>query len=157
MLRNVGSNWVLTLVTIGATYVLTPFVIHVLGPEGYGTWTLITSMTGYIGLLALMLQGIDHLVPKYEIPRYEYGLVTPSEAMHLVNDEGWRISECNADVPGGFAESSELPRLMCEHNTALTTAGDPGVAWARAVSSRVQELATRGTTRRRAKGGTRAK
>jgi len=44
---------VLTLVTIGATYVLTPFVIHVLGPEGYGTWTLITSMTGYIGLLAL--------------------------------------------------------------------------------------------------------
>jgi len=53
LLRNVGSNWVLTLVTIGATYVLTPFVIHVLGPEGYGTWTLITSMTGYIGLLAL--------------------------------------------------------------------------------------------------------
>src|SRR2546426_5092914 len=30
-----------------------PFVIHTLGPEGYGTWTLITSMTGYIGLLAL--------------------------------------------------------------------------------------------------------
>jgi hypothetical protein len=47
----------------------------------------------YIGLLALMLQGIDHLVPKYEIPRYEYRLVTPSEAMHLVNDEGWRVSE----------------------------------------------------------------
>jgi len=53
LLRNVGSNWVLTLVTISATYALTPFVIHVLGPEGYGTWTLITSMTGYIGLLAL--------------------------------------------------------------------------------------------------------
>ena len=53
MLRDVGSNWVLTLVTIAATYVLTPFVIHTLGPEGYGTWTLITSMTGYIGLLAL--------------------------------------------------------------------------------------------------------
>ena len=53
MLRDVGSNWVLTLVTIAATYVLLPFVIHTLGPEGYGTWTLITSMTGYIGLLAL--------------------------------------------------------------------------------------------------------
>jgi len=38
LLRNVGSNWVLTLVTIGATYVLTPFVIHVLGPEGYWPW-----------------------------------------------------------------------------------------------------------------------
>jgi O-antigen/teichoic acid export membrane protein len=53
MLRNIGSNWVLVLVTIGTTYVLTPFIIDTLGEEGYGTWTLITSCTGYIGLLAL--------------------------------------------------------------------------------------------------------
>ena len=53
MLRNVGSNWVVTFAGIAATYVLTPFVIDRLGPEGYGTWTLITSMTGYISLLAL--------------------------------------------------------------------------------------------------------
>ena len=53
MLRNVGSNWVLVLVTIAATYVLTPFLIETLGEEGYGTWTLITSITAYIGLLAL--------------------------------------------------------------------------------------------------------
>jgi O-antigen/teichoic acid export membrane protein len=42
-----------TLVTIAATYVLTPFVIRALGPEGYGTWTLIVSLTGYINLLVL--------------------------------------------------------------------------------------------------------
>jgi O-antigen/teichoic acid export membrane protein len=53
VLRNVGSTWVVTLVTIAATYLLTPFVIHTLGQEGYGIWTLITSMTGYISLLAL--------------------------------------------------------------------------------------------------------
>lgn len=53
MLRNVGSNWVVTLVAMAATYLLTPFVIHRLGQEGYGIWTLITSMTGYISLLAL--------------------------------------------------------------------------------------------------------
>ncbi len=53
MLRNIGSNWVVTLVTIAATYLLTPFVIHTLGREGYGTWTLIASMTGYFSLLAL--------------------------------------------------------------------------------------------------------
>ena len=28
--------------------------------------------------------------------------------------EGWRISEANADVPGGFAEASEFPRLIAE-------------------------------------------
>jgi len=53
VLRNIGSNWILTLAGISATYILTPFVIRSLGPEGYGTWTLITSMTGYISLLAL--------------------------------------------------------------------------------------------------------
>lgn len=53
MLRNIGSNWVLTLAGIAATYVLTPFVIKTLGAEGYGTWALITSLTGYISLMAL--------------------------------------------------------------------------------------------------------
>jgi len=53
VLRNVGSTWVVTLAAIAATHVLTPFVIHRLGHEGYGFWTLITAMTGYISLLAL--------------------------------------------------------------------------------------------------------
>ena len=42
-----------TLVGIAATYVITPFVIHTLGAEGYGLWTLIVSMTGFISLLAM--------------------------------------------------------------------------------------------------------
>ena len=45
MLRNVGSNWTVTLMMIAATYVVTPFTIHALGQDGYGTWTLITAMT----------------------------------------------------------------------------------------------------------------
>ena len=53
MLRNIGSTWAVTLVSIAVTYVLTPFVIHALGDDGYGTWTLITALTGYINLLAL--------------------------------------------------------------------------------------------------------
>jgi O-antigen/teichoic acid export membrane protein len=53
LLRNVGSTWVVTLVGIATTYVLTPFVIHTLGTEGYGIWTLIVSITGFISLLAM--------------------------------------------------------------------------------------------------------
>src|SRR5262245_7621676 len=53
MLRNIGSNWTMTLVTIAVTYVLTPFTIHTLGQDGYGTWTLITALTGYMSLLSL--------------------------------------------------------------------------------------------------------
>lgn len=53
MFKNIGSNWLITLVTVAVTYVLTPFVLHALGVEAYGTWALITSLTGYLGLLAL--------------------------------------------------------------------------------------------------------
>jgi len=51
--KNVSSSWVVTLVTIGVMYVLTPFVIRMLGVEAYGAWTLIASITGYLGLLML--------------------------------------------------------------------------------------------------------
>ena len=53
MFKSVGSNWVVTAVTILAVYFLTPFTIHKLGDDGYGTWNLINAITGYLGLLML--------------------------------------------------------------------------------------------------------
>lgn len=53
MLKNIGANWMLTLVTIAVTYVLLPYSLHVLGEEQYGTWVLISSITSYLGLLVL--------------------------------------------------------------------------------------------------------
>jgi hypothetical protein len=46
---------------------------------------------------------------------------------------GWRISEVNSDVPGGFTESSGLPALMAPHYPATRPVGDPGDAWADAI------------------------
>ncbi len=53
MLKSVGSNWLITLVTVAAAYLLTPFTLHKLGDAGYGTWNLINSITGYLALLVL--------------------------------------------------------------------------------------------------------
>lgn len=53
MLRSVGSNWIVTIAMVAALYLLTPFTLHRLGEEAYGTWNLINSITGYLGLLAL--------------------------------------------------------------------------------------------------------
>jgi len=53
VLRNIGSNWALTILGVASAYVLTPFLVHTLGQGGYGTWTLVMAMTGYIGLVAL--------------------------------------------------------------------------------------------------------
>jgi len=48
--------------------------------------------------------------------------------------EGWRISECNADVPGGYAEASALAALVAERCGGLRSIGDPGGIWAEAIA-----------------------
>jgi glutathionylspermidine synthase len=48
-------------------------------------------------------------------------------------EEGWRISEVNADVPGGFLESAPLARLMAEHYPGHGPPGDPGAALVEAI------------------------
>lgn len=48
-------------------------------------------------------------------------------------DDGWRISEVNSDVPGGYAEASALPRLVAEHFDGAQPVGQPDERWADAV------------------------
>jgi glutathionylspermidine synthase len=51
--------------------------------------------------------------------------------------DGWRISEANADVPGGYAEAWELSRLMSEYVPGSVPAGDPAGVLADAILARV--------------------
>jgi len=53
MMKSVSSNWAVTIAMIAAAYLLTPFTIHRLGDAGYGTWNLISAITGYLALLML--------------------------------------------------------------------------------------------------------
>ena len=55
MIRNIGANWMQLIVSIAVAYYLTPFTLHQLGHEQYGTWLLITALTGYLSLLVLGL------------------------------------------------------------------------------------------------------
>lgn len=52
-----------------------------------------------------------------------------------MREGGWRISEVNSDVPGGFTEASTLPRLMAPFFPGTTPAGDPANAWADALAA----------------------
>src|SRR5262249_13374670 len=47
--------------------------------------------------------------------------------------EGWRISEANTDVPGGFNEASAFARLMAPHFLNTQPAGDPAGTLAEAI------------------------
>lgn len=44
-------------------------------------------------------------------------------------ESGWRISEVNADVPGGFSEASEFTRLMAEAFPGTVPPGNPACVW----------------------------
>lgn len=48
--------------------------------------------------------------------------------------EGWKISEVNSDVPGGFNEASGFARLMAAHHPGSVPPGDPARELARAVT-----------------------
>ena len=48
--------------------------------------------------------------------------------------DGWRISESNSDVPGGFTEASSFTQLMAEHYPGFEPAGDPTASWCDALA-----------------------
>lgn len=48
--------------------------------------------------------------------------------------DGWRISEVNSDVPGGFIESSAFTHLMEQSVPGTMTTGDPAGTYAKALA-----------------------
>jgi hypothetical protein len=67
---------------------------------------------------------------------------TPSAARIMRFDfhptaEGWRVSEVNSDVCGGFTESSCFSKLMAEATGVGIPCGDPGAAWTDALAAAV--------------------
>jgi len=66
ILRNVISNWTGYLLASVVMFFLTPFIVHHLGNNAYGVWTLVVSLTGYFGILDL---GIRSTVGRY-VARY---------------------------------------------------------------------------------------
>jgi glutathionylspermidine synthase len=58
------------------------------------------------------------------------GAPTPAAARVMRFDfhptaEGWRVSEVNSDVPGGFTEATNFTSLMAAHVPGTRPAGDP--------------------------------
>src|SRR6266852_6450116 len=66
IIRNVISNWGTYLLAMAINFFLSPYVVRRLGNTGYGVWTLILSLTGYLGLLDLGVRGaVTRYVAKF--------------------------------------------------------------------------------------------
>jgi len=60
--RNTASNYAKTVLSLGTGFVLTPFILHRLGPTDFGLWVLVGSVVAYGGLFEF---GISTAVTKY--------------------------------------------------------------------------------------------
>src|SRR5690348_15313973 len=68
VVRNIFSSWGGYAVTLFVGFWLAPFVLHHLGKEGYGIWTLVISLTGYFGILDLGLRSsVGRFVARYMV------------------------------------------------------------------------------------------
>jgi O-antigen/teichoic acid export membrane protein len=62
LLSNAVSNWASLGTTLLVGFILTPIIILHVGKDGYGIWTLVSSIIGYYGVLDL---GIGSAVGRY--------------------------------------------------------------------------------------------
>ena len=55
--RGVMFNWIALATNMLVAFFLSPFVVHHLGNVAYGIWTLVVSVTSFMGLLDLGMRG----------------------------------------------------------------------------------------------------
>jgi O-antigen/teichoic acid export membrane protein len=60
--KNVVASWASLFTHLAVGFLLSPYILHRLGDEGFGVWILVFSLTGYYGLLDL---GIRQSVIRY--------------------------------------------------------------------------------------------
>lgn len=57
MLRNAAANWGAFLYVAGVSFFLSPIVVKSLGSTGYGVWSMLVAVVGYLGLLDFGVRG----------------------------------------------------------------------------------------------------
>lgn len=90
ILRNVASNWGAYALAMAVNFFLSPYVVRHLGDNGYGVWTLILSLTGYLGLLDLGVRGaVTRYVAKFHAQAdHENASNVASSAMLIFSSAG---------------------------------------------------------------------
>jgi glutathionylspermidine synthase len=77
------------------------------------------------GLMDILADGATPTPAAGRVIRFDFHFTT----------DGWKISEANSDVPGGFSEASHFTTMMAEQHPLLQPAGNPGDAWCYALAT----------------------
>jgi len=69
--RNLLANWLGYGAMLAVAFFMSPFVVHSLGNARYGVWTLLTSLTGYLGLVDMGVRASTGRFLNYYLGRCE--------------------------------------------------------------------------------------
>lgn len=128
-----GCKWDLQ---VGDTAALTPFALTISRATYATLGALAERLTEELDAMETALAATPHLWPALGLPSKLLRLLggdapwTPSAARVIRYDfhptlEGWRISEANSDVPGGFNEASTFSALFASRTSGVDCAADP--------------------------------
>lgn len=117
ILRNVFSNWTCYVVTLLVNFFISPFVVHHLGNAGYGVWTLIVSLTGYLGLLDLGVRGaVTRYIAKFHTTEEDQAAGRVASSGILIFSAAGLVAITIASALAVFAVSHF--RIPTEYQTA---------------------------------------
>jgi len=120
---------------VGDVTALAPFPLLL----GRSTWRELEDLAERLAAETLAVEqellGRPALHARIALPRplrplFARGTPTPAAARVMRFDfhptaEGWRLSEVNSDVPGGFTEATSFAGLIATHVPGARPAGDP--------------------------------
>ncbi len=112
VLRNIFSNWGSYVIAMGVNFFLSPYVVRKLGTTGYGVWTLILALTGYLGLLDLGVRGaVTRYVAKFHTQiKHDRSSHVASSAMVIFSTAGLLAILASAIMAGFVIEHLDIPR-----------------------------------------------
>ncbi|HEX7120002.1 MAG TPA: oligosaccharide flippase family protein [Longimicrobiales bacterium] len=108
LLRGAASNLAGKVAAVAASFLLTPFLVHALGADGYGLWVLVGSAFAYGALLDL---GIGGAVVKYVAEHLARGETAGANAIVATAQRLFLLLGVLVAAVG-FAAAPVVPRLF---------------------------------------------
>jgi glutathionylspermidine synthase len=132
---------------VGDVTTLAPFPLLM----SAAAWRELATLAEQLGAETLALERAlaerPRLHARIAVPRplrrlLSCGVATPAAARIMRFDfhptpDGWRVSEVNSDVPGGFSEATSFTALAAAHVAGARPAGDPTAALVAAIARHV--------------------
>src|SRR6266853_119551 len=128
--RNALANWIAFLFAAIVAFFLSPFVVQHLGATGYGVWTLIGGLVGYLGLLDLGIrQAVNRYIAHYKaVGAHDEGSSIVSAAIRLFGLLGI-LAICLSGILAYFAPIFfNIPESLVDDTRIIVVLGGLTVA-----------------------------